>query len=67
MQMSMITEPALPLPLPEEERDGEHGAVFTRRWVVELILDLAGYTPDKDLGGMVAVEPSCGAGAFWFP
>ncbi|HEX4832333.1 MAG TPA: hypothetical protein VH478_14715 [Trebonia sp.] len=24
--------------------DGEHGEVFTRPWVVELILDLVGYT-----------------------
>lgn len=46
---------------------GEHGEVFTRRWVVELILDLAGYTPDRDLGSMRAVEPSCGAGAFLGP
>ncbi len=45
----------------------EHGEVFTRRWIVELILDLSGYTADKDLGGMVAVEPSCGAGAFLVP
>lgn len=27
----------------------EYGEVFTRRWVVDTILDLAGYTPDKDL------------------
>lgn len=46
---------------------GEHGEVFTRRWVVELILDLSGFTPDRDLGGMVAVEPSCGSGAFLAP
>ena len=46
---------------------GEHGEVFTRRWVVELILDLAGYTPDTDLGAMVVVEPSCGRGAFLLP
>jgi adenine-specific DNA-methyltransferase len=46
---------------------GQHGEVFTRRWVVELILDLTGYTPDRDLGGMVAIEPSCGAGAFLVP
>lgn len=45
----------------------EHGEVFTRRWVVELILDLAGYTPDRDLATMVVVEPSCGAGAFLGP
>ncbi len=28
---------------------GEHGEVFTRPWVVGLILDLVGYTPDRDL------------------
>jgi adenine-specific DNA-methyltransferase len=67
MQPTMITEPPVLLPLPEEERDGQHGAVFTQRWVVELMLDLAGYTTDKDLGGMVAVEPSCGEGAFLLP
>src|SRR6478609_6883381 len=40
------------------------GVVFTRRWVVDLVLDLAGYTSDRDLGAMVAVEPACGGGAF---
>jgi hypothetical protein len=51
---------------PIDETD-EHGEVFTRRWIVEFILDLAGFTIDRDLGGMVAVEPSCGAGAFLVP
>ena len=46
---------------------GQHGQVFTRRWVVELILDLAGFTADRDLATMIAVEPSCGAGAFLVP
>ena len=45
----------------------DHGEVFTRRWVVDLILDLAGYTADRDLGSLVAVEPACGAGAFLVP
>jgi adenine-specific DNA-methyltransferase len=67
MQLAMDIEPPLPLPTPEEERDGDHGAVFTRRWVVELILDVAGYTSDRDLGRMVALEPSCGSGAFLIP
>lgn len=49
------------------DESGDHGEVFTRRWVVDLILDLVGYTPDRDLGGLVAVEPSCGAGAFLGP
>jgi hypothetical protein len=47
--------------------EGEHGEVFTRRWVVELILNLVGYTADRDLATMTAVEPSCGAGAFLGP
>lgn len=51
----------------EIDEAGQHGEVFTRRWVVELILDLTGYTADRDLGGMVAIEPSCGTGAFLVP
>ncbi|MFE5540579.1 Eco57I restriction-modification methylase domain-containing protein [Streptomyces sp. NPDC056492] len=42
----------------------EHGEVFTRRWVVELVLDLIGYTADNDLCGAKLVEPACGTGAF---
>ena len=42
----------------------EHGEVFTRRWVVDLILDLLAYTPDKDLCDVKLVEPACGTGAF---
>jgi adenine-specific DNA-methyltransferase len=49
------------------DESGQHGEVFTRRWVVELILDLAGFTADRDLAAMVAVEPSCGTGAFLVP
>ena len=40
------------------------GVVYTKRWVVELILDLAGYRPERDLASTVAVEPSAGDGAF---
>lgn len=47
--------------------DGGHGEVFTRRWIVDLILDLSGYTSDRDLATLVAVEPSCGSGAFLVP
>lgn len=49
------------------EAPDEYGAVFTRRWVVELILDLVGYTEDRDLAGFRAIEPACGAGAFLGP
>ena len=45
----------------------DYGEVFTRRWVVELILDLVGYTADRDLAAQVVVEPSCGTGAFLLP
>lgn len=50
-----------------ESEDTEHGAVFTRRWVVELILDLAGYTADQPLDSLIAIEPACGHGAFLVP
>ena len=46
---------------------GEYGEVFTRRWVVELILDAVGYRADADLGNTTIVEPSCGQGAFMLP
>jgi hypothetical protein len=45
----------------------EFGEVFTRTWIVEFILDLAGYTADRRLHEMVVVEPSCGDGAFLGP
>lgn len=45
----------------------EYGEVFTRRWVVEMILDLVGYTEEKDLASQTLVEPSCGTGAFLVP
>lgn len=44
-----------------------YGAVFTRRWVVDVLLDLTGYTVDRDLAALRLVEPSCGSGAFLGP
>jgi adenine-specific DNA-methyltransferase len=44
-----------------------YGEVFTRRWVVEVLLDLTGYTADRDLGALHLLEPSCGSGAFLEP
>lgn len=41
-----------------------HGVVYTRRWVVDLVLDIAGYAPGKGITGKVIVEPACGEGAF---
>ncbi|MCX6849167.1 MAG: Eco57I restriction-modification methylase domain-containing protein [Verrucomicrobia bacterium] len=42
----------------------ERGAVFTRPEVVEFMLDLVGYTSEKDLCGMRVLEPSFGHGDF---
>ncbi len=43
------------------------GVVYTKSWVVDLILDLAGYRPERDLASFRAVEPSAGEGAFLLP
>lgn len=40
------------------------GAVFTKRWIVDMILDLVGYTSENDLGTDTIIEPSAGHGAF---
>lgn len=42
----------------------ERGAVFTRREVVDFILDLTGYTDDKPLHTQRLLEPSFGNGDF---
>lgn len=42
----------------------ERGAIFTRREVVEFILDLAGYRNDEDLLHYHLLEPACGRGDF---
>ena len=64
-QLMLDTGMASLAPIPAEAI--EHGEVFTRRWVVDLILDLAGYTSDRDLALLVALEPACGTGAFLGP
>ncbi len=43
------------------------GVVYTRPWVTDLILDLAGYRAEEDLAARYAVEPSAGEGAFLIP
>lgn len=48
----------------EVEDSAKHGEVFTRSWVVGFILDLVGYTPDRDLASLRLVEPACGSGSF---
>lgn len=44
-----------------------YGEIFTRRWVVDAILDAVGYAPDADLARLRLCEPSCGSGAFLGP
>ncbi|WP_081426416.1 Eco57I restriction-modification methylase domain-containing protein [Sorangium cellulosum] len=51
-----------------ERSSGEaHGVVLTKPHVVNLILDLAGYTADRDLASLSLLEPACGHGAFLVP
>src|SRR5258708_29532238 len=50
-----------PLVLPLQEKNG---AVYTKPWVVELILDLACYTSESNLVDRLAIEPAAGKGAF---
>ena len=43
---------------------GQHGDVFTSPEVVSYMLDIVGYTADKDLSKTSILEPSCGEGEF---
>jgi len=62
-----LMEAVRAMPTWNVDPDGTHGEVFTRRWVVDLILDLAGYEASADLGASVIVEPACGTGSFLVP
>lgn len=42
----------------------KHGVVLTKPHIVKLVLDLAGYTSNRDLCAVPLLEPSCGDGAF---
>lgn len=54
----------LPLMLSSTLSQDSQGAVYTKSWVVDLILDLAGYTEEADLAILQAIEPAVGNGAF---
>jgi len=43
------------------------GVVFTRDWVVELMLDCCGYSAANNLAEKFIIEPSYGRGAFLIP
>ncbi|MPZ88883.1 MAG: N-6 DNA methylase [Nitriliruptorales bacterium] len=59
--------PIPPPPFPQNDPHVNHGAVFTRRWVVEFILDTVRFDPSEDLASKLLVEPACGDGAFLLP
>jgi RNA:NAD 2'-phosphotransferase (TPT1/KptA family) len=54
----MLTETA------SNSEQHEAGVVYTKPWMMDIVLDLTGYTPDKRLAELVAVEPSSGDGVF---
>ena len=68
----MIRQTSLPGFCPIEDdlkylsqaRAEERGAIFTRREVVDFILDLVGYNPKQELHNLTLVEPSFGNGDF---
>jgi len=50
--------------LSQDAQSHERGAVYTRREVVDFMLDLAGYTANKNLCTLTLLEPSFGGGEF---
>lgn len=63
IQQPFLIPPAATRPLVSEPK----GVVYTKRWVVDLLLDLAGYTSASNLIDSVAIEPAAGDGAFLGP
>lgn len=57
----------VPYPMFPVDDTAEHGEIFTRVWVVELILDLIGYKATEPLYDRSIVEPACGSGSFLLP
>lgn len=53
--------------LSESEGTEDRGAIFTRRAVVDFMLDLIGYTADQPLYDRSILEPSFGGGDFLVP
>jgi type I restriction-modification system DNA methylase subunit len=68
-QLSLLERPEIEAAIATvAEAEAEfRGAVFTRREVVDLILDLAGYTSDEPLHDARILEPSMGRGDFLLP
>lgn len=68
-QPSFFEHPELDAAVSDMAASGveSRGAVFTRREVVDFILDLAAYTADKPLETYRLLEPSMGHGDFLVP
>ncbi len=64
MSVAVSYQPAIPGLDDLRERAG---VVYTKAWVVELILTLVGYTADKALFNGLLLEPSAGDGSFLCP
>jgi hypothetical protein len=47
-----------------DSRTDAKGVVYTKGWVVKLILDAAGYLSNSDILKKKIIEPSCGDGSF---
>jgi hypothetical protein len=63
--VTQVYRPQALFDVPEDDSTAvAHGEVFTRTWVVEFILDLLDYSPERNLAEVRLVEPACGAGAF---
>ena len=70
MQLSMnfpVTVPSGAYQYGERASGETHGVVLTKPQVVELILDLANYTTDRDLTELRLLEPAYGQKAFILP
>ncbi|HSH80378.1 MAG TPA: Eco57I restriction-modification methylase domain-containing protein [Herpetosiphonaceae bacterium] len=63
----MLSGIQLPMSMTSTPSREKNGAIYTKPWVVELILDLAGYVPEADLATSFAIEPAAGDGAFLVP
>lgn len=49
---------------PSEFVREKNGVVYTKVWVVDLLLDLIGYQPERPLAKKLLVEPAAGDGSF---
>lgn len=72
----LLDQPALPGMCPvtdavhglaHHSQAGDRGAIFTKREVVDFILDVVGYNTTKSLHKTVLLEPSFGEGDFLLP